>query len=116
MTAPVTIIPAHTFLTEEQARSTWLCPTARTFGTDPAKIHCRGAACAVWRWKPIMASDPRVLSAIKREMPEVMKEDPTVSETKARAMAEQRVMLNPRGYILNEKPEVGCCGLGGLPG
>lgn len=102
------------FVTPEDASQTLLCPISRTFGRDPLSATCRGADCAVWRWKPRLASDPEFVAAVKREEAVLAQEDGNGrSATLFHKKAVQRVLRNPEGYgIIREE---GFCGLGGLP-
>lgn len=54
-------------LTPQEAGETLLCPLARTFGSKEASLHCRGAACAVWRWERITTSHPNWKAAVLAE-------------------------------------------------
>ena len=101
------------FLTPEDAAKEWRCPLARTMH-EKHGAGCDGPACACWRWKPRMASDPEFTSAIKREMNALASEDgtnkPSISFHK---QAVDRVMRNPEGFGIER--EFGYCGLGGFP-
>lgn len=103
--------PSHC-LTPEDARETWVCPVARTFGDNPIK-NCRGDACPVWRWRPLLAADPRFTSAINREIEMLKGEKPNVTPAVLHKEAVAKVTNNPQDYMIPEGPEVGFCGLGG---
>ena len=106
------------FISPEAAKKDLLCPIARTFGGEPLKGHCRGPECALWRWKPAMASDPEFKSAIVREIAFLAEEreektGKPASKDLLHNEAVKRVMRNPEGHgIVREE---GYCGLGGLP-
>jgi hypothetical protein len=102
------------FVAPDAAKEGLLCPLSRTFGTDNLTSHCRGEACALWRWKPRLASDPEFQSAVKREQAVLAQEDGTGKASLVfHKKAVERVMRNPEGYgVVREE---GYCGLGGLP-
>lgn len=104
--------PSHC-LTPEDARAKWLCPLARTFGEAKVEANCRGDDCPVWRWRPLMAVDPRFTSAINREIEFLAGEKPNVKRELLHKEAVAKVHNNPRDYMIPEGPEVGYCGLGG---
>ena len=95
------------FTTQEDAQAALLCPLARTFGSKDLQATCRGAGCAAWRWRPLMASDAGYKEAV----------------AKAQAMKAERGTLTAAEYVnanradfgLPEEPFVGWCGLGGEP-
>lgn len=103
--------PSH-LLTPEAAQETWVCPVARTFGDKPT-VHCRGDVCPLWRWKPLLATDPRFTSAIQREIEMLSAEKPKVDRNLLHKEAVAKVTNNPRDYMIPTEPEVGYCGLGG---
>lgn len=94
--------------TPEDATSL-LCPLSRTFASKEASQGCKGPLCAVWRWKPLSAGDPRftaALAVIARELgggPHRTKEATAV------------LMADRAKYGVPTEPEVGFCGLGGTP-
>lgn len=101
------------FLTPDEAREKALCPLSRTFGTDKLSAKCRGEACALWRWKPRLASDPEFVAAVRREIA-CMQQDGEGSDAKLlHKAAVERVTRNPSGYGVVSTH--GYCGLGGLP-
>jgi hypothetical protein len=107
------------FVTPDEARKEWLCPLARTFGPEAKKgDHCSGNSCAIWRWKPPMATDPEFMVAIKREMMNLATEHQEATgkqrhHSTFHAEAVKRVSRNPSGFGIS--PELGFCGLGGKP-
>lgn len=106
------------FLTPEDASKKWLCPVSRTFGAKDLKQRCRGDDCALWRWKPRLASDPGYMAAILREAHvmanewnEANKDQKPRSHMVFEKKAIAAVTRNPEGYGVHR--EEGYCGLGG---
>lgn len=97
-----------TAMTPTEAAET-LCPFARTFGIPQAQKGCHGPACALWRWEPIMADDPRFVEAKAKAMEEL-----GGGATKHKE-AVARVMADPATYGVPTSPERGFCGAGGKP-
>jgi len=101
-----------TYRTPEEAAE-FKCPVARTFH-EKMTLGCDGSACILWRWKPVMASDPLFSSAVKREMAALAQEDgnnkPAISFHR---QAVERVGADPAGFgVVADR---GYCGLGGQP-
>lgn len=98
-----------TYLTEEEAAEK-MCPIARTFA-DGKSATCDGSECILWRWKPVHASDPLFMSAVKREMAMLAQDDgagrPMVSYHKP---AVANVAADPVGHGVVQTR--GFCGLG----
>lgn len=90
-----------------------LCPLSRTFGSDKLTAKCRGEDCALWRWKPRLASDPEFVSAVNREMACLAQDAGEKNPAKFHKQAVTNVMRNPSGYGVVQTH--GYCGLGGLP-
>ena len=90
--------------TPEQG-ATVLCPLARTFQSGPSNPHCRGPACAVWRWQPLPAGllTPHIAARMA---------DQGGKDHKAAAAW---VMDNREVLGIPLKPTHGFCGLGGQP-
>lgn len=97
-----------------------LCPHARAFGLPPEKLQagCRGPDCAMWRWLPMMADDPRFMSAVQREIAALMASrkgekkptDPNVYHK----TAVERVTKDPYAYTFPDpEKDRGYCGMGG---
>lgn len=101
------------FRTPDEARADMLCPLSRTFGTADLTARCRGEGCALWRWKPRLASDPDFVSAVKREIACMQQEGDNRQPNILHGKAVERVMRNPSGYGVVQTH--GYCGLGGLP-
>ncbi|MEL6467070.1 MAG: hypothetical protein AAFQ58_19080 [Pseudomonadota bacterium] len=105
------------YLTPAEASENWLCPLARTFGAAKAEKGCQGAACALWRTKKILASDPAFVSAVKREMAFQAQQEaeqtgkPAKPSTSYHKSAVATVGRDPEGHgvVATE----GYCGLGG---
>ena len=92
-------------MTPETASET-LCPFARTFGSPKSQEGCRGPSCAIWRWVPLQANDPRFVSAVAKLIDgNVLKHKEAVAE----------VMKDREAHGVPIKPEVGYCGAGGAP-
>jgi len=89
--------------------ATLLCPLARTFAAKEAVMGCRGPSCALWRWKPLMASDPRFAAALKTITAELGGGSNRLKEATAILMADRAK------YGVPTEPEVGFCGMGGNP-
>lgn len=92
-----------------------LCPLSRSFG-DTTHAGCRGGSCAVWRWAPHDAKDPRFVAAVSEESERLSREDekgrkPPVFHKTAVA----NVMADRAAHGLPTAPERGWCGLGGEP-
>lgn len=95
----------------EVARSEWLCPVARLWGdSTTVQARCRGDDCPVWRWKPLMATDPDYAAAVKKVMQEQF-EGKAVGHKAAVAYVQD----NLKELGLPERPFEGWCGLGGSP-
>jgi hypothetical protein len=101
--------------TPEDAAKRWECPVARTFGKTDTPM-CRGPRCAAWRFLPLLASDPSIVSAVQREMQAIADEQ---GEKKPAATyhkkAVERVMRDPSAYAIPSHHERGFCGLGPKP-
>ncbi|GIT90119.1 hypothetical protein JANAI61_05770 [Jannaschia sp. AI_61] len=89
-------------LSQEDAAKTWLCPLARTFGTQPLSQYCRGAACAVWRSAPRPTDD--AWRAAVKAVADQNREKPPFAKA-ARAVAD-----DPEGHGLGPWDK-GSCGL-----
>lgn len=102
--------------TPEDAAKRWECPLARTMHRPGENGMCKGDRCAAWRYLPMLASDPPVVSAIQREMQAMAEE---AGEKKAPATyhkkAVERVMRDPSAYAIPAHHERGYCGLAGKP-
>ena len=83
-----------------------LCPFARTFASSKSQEGCRGPSCALWRWVPIPANDPRIIGAIAKLM------DGNALKHKE---AVATVMKDRVAHGIPTGPEVGYCGAGGQP-
>jgi hypothetical protein len=81
-----------------------LCPFARTFGAPKAEAGCRGPSCALWRWVPIQANDPRFTAAVAKL---------TGGSAVKHKEAVAAVMADREAHGVPVKPEVGYCGAGG---
>jgi hypothetical protein len=102
-----------TLHTEAEAKAK-LCPIARVSGAKEPKAHCQGAACILWRWRPLMADDPRVQSAIAREIA-LLRGETKKPDAFYHKEALRRVMLDPNAYTYTTEKDRGWCGLGGKP-
>lgn len=102
-----------TYATPDDARKSWLCPLAATFAKPQSK--CRGDDCPAWRWRPLLSTDPRFTSAIEREILLLSGEKKNVNKNLLHKEAVAKVMADPRKYMIPTEPEVGYCGLGGIP-
>jgi hypothetical protein len=98
--------------TPEEAKAL-LCPFARTFIKEGpialADKGCKGPACALWRWEPISADDPRFVAAKARALEELG------GGATRHAAAVARVIANREAYGVPTSPERGFCGAGGKP-
>jgi hypothetical protein len=109
-----------TLLTATEATKR-LCPIARisarpSVKDDVVPANCCGPECVLWRWHPLMANDPRVLSAVTREMALLKVERPKAIPANLHGEAMKRVMANPEGFTYPDPDEdKGWCGLGGRP-
>lgn len=81
-----------------------LCPISRTFA-EPVKV-CRGDACPLWRWIPLLATEPAFKAAISKAISDGLNKHPA---------AVRHVMENRADYGLPTEPYRGFCGLGGRP-
>lgn len=92
--------------TPEEA-STVLCPLARTFAIpgQSADPYCIGPRCAVWRWIPMTASDPRFVAAVRQA------QEAGIHNRQAPG----HVLADKAAYGLPTGPEKGVCGMGGAP-
>lgn len=95
------------FITPDEAQKTTLCPLARTFGDDDLKATCRGPACALWRWQPLMASDPGYKEALVKAR--------DMKAERGTMTAAEYVNANRADFGLPTEPFLGWCGLGGEP-
>jgi hypothetical protein len=100
-----------TYLTPKDAGK-MICPIARCQGTEKVQPKCVGDKCILWRWKELMASDPRFMSAIKREEA-LLSGETGKSAAAVHKHAVANVMKYPEGYGVTR--ELGFCGLGGVP-
>lgn len=89
--------------------ATLLCPLARTFAGKEAVACCRGPSCALWRWKPLSANDPRFTAALKTIAQEIGGGPHRGKEATAILMADRAK------YGVPTEPELGFCGMGGTP-
>lgn len=107
-------------MTPEEAAKRLECPLARVMHKAGESGMCKGDACAAWRYLPLLASDPSVVSAIKRELLLIADE---YEDAKGRRpsndllhkQAVERVMRDPSAYCIPSHHERGFCGLGGHP-
>jgi hypothetical protein len=97
-----------TTMTPESAAET-LCPLARTFSLPQAQKGCHGPSCALWRWLPISADDPRFIAARAKALEELG------GGGLMHKAAVAKVMANREAYGIPTKPERGFCGGGGQP-
>ncbi|MBR9823064.1 MAG: hypothetical protein GYB51_18945 [Rhodobacteraceae bacterium] len=104
-----------TSLHPDEAGKQWKCPLDRTFGSAKASNYCQGAACAVWRWMPMAANDPRFMSAVQREIAALQAEEPTKSKDGLHKKAVARVAADPAAFTFPNETDRGYCGLGGKP-
>lgn len=81
-----------------------LCPFARTFAAKEAVPHCRGDACALWRWETITTSHPLWRDAVRKKADELGEKAPFPKA--ASWVAENKAAL---GIV----PTKGHCGAGG---
>lgn len=97
--------------------ATFSCPIARVSGEDPVDPQCRGDKCMFWRWVPIAADDPRVLSAITREIAILRGEagNEKKAEPTLRKEAIARVSKDPKAFTFPTDRDKGWCGLAGRP-
>ena len=108
-------------VTPEKAQTDLTCPLARTFGDENLQANCRGARCAVWRWTPLPAKDPRFVQAISNEMERLHakhKEEHPLSDRKPQGFHKEAVAnvnADLAAHDLPTGPERGFCGLGGEP-
>lgn len=103
-----------TSLTPADAQKTLLCPLARTFGAKTATAHCRGEACACWRWIPMTSRDPRFLSAVQREIALMKEERPNAKPELFHKEAVKKVQQDPDAYTFPDpEQDRGYCGVGG---
>lgn len=104
------------FVKEEDA-SGMECPVGRSISATVS--GCKGSTCAVWRWRPGLASDQDFVAAVKREMECLAQDEASATGEKPKPMisfhkqAVANVSKNPEGYGL--KRTEGYCGFGGLP-
>lgn len=94
--------------TPEYAKERWICPLARTFGDKPLQENCRGDDCPLWRWRPLLTSEPGYKDAVI-EAGKLHKDDRN-GKTPA-----EWVNAHRADYGLPAEPYVGWCGLGGKP-
>lgn len=88
-----------------QALKQVACPIARTF-KEGDTTTCRGAGCPVWRWAEPKC-DPAWVAAVKKAAKEIG------DNTPAKAKAAEHVNANRTKYGLQEKHDLGYCGMGG---
>lgn len=91
------------------ARAEWPCPVARLWGSQTVNPRCRGDACPVWRWQPLLASDP----AFKRAIQQTIAGEHHEGKAIPHATAVKWVMANREALGLPTVPTHGRCGLGG---
>ncbi len=107
-----------TLRTVAQARACH-CPIARVRGEEKPPAKCVGPDCILWRYAPILADDPRVLSAITREVTlmkgEVKPDEKQPADETLRKKAVAKIAANPDGYIIRDEKDRGWCGLGSRP-
>lgn len=96
-------MPAQT----PEAAAQLLCPLARTFAAPKPQEGCRGPSCALWRWQPIAANDPRVTAALAKIAKEL---GGGPNRTK---QATEILMKDRAAYGVPTEPEKGFCGAGG---
>jgi hypothetical protein len=83
-----------------------LCPFSRTFADKTAVAHCRGDACALFRWETVTTAHPLWKDAMQARIAETGEKVPYPKA--AKWVAENKVEL---GLV----PTKGYCGAGGLP-
>lgn len=104
-----------TVKTPEEARK-MPCPLGRTF-SEP-RATCIADDCPLWRWRGLVATDPRYHSAIQRyiatksvELREAGEKVPSEALLHKEAVAV--VSARPLEHHTPDRPERGYCGLGG---
>ncbi|MBT9385509.1 hypothetical protein KM176_16665 [Pseudooceanicola sp. CBS1P-1] len=102
-----------TSLHPEDAAKQWRCPLAKTFGAAKVTGFCAGDACAVWRWMPMSANDPRFVSAVQREIASLQEANPKATKVALHKQAVARVMADPNAFTFPNETDRGYCGLGG---
>lgn len=109
-----------TFITPKQARKDHPCPFARTFHEKKGG-NCDADKCIAWRWRPLAANDPRVLSAYTRVATEMMdderKKTPDTKKTIAsfHKASVAKVAAANEDFIFMTDDDRGFCGLAGKP-
>lgn len=93
----------------DTARAEWPCPVARLWGDEKVNPRCRGEACPVWRWQPLLAKDPGFVEAIRR----AMRGEFNNGKPWTHPVAVKWVMENREALGLPTAPTHGRCGLGG---
>ncbi len=93
-----------TLRTPEEAAQA-LCPFSRVFALPQASKGCHGPSCALWRWAPIPADDPRFVAAVKKLIAEGMTHRAAVAV----------VSKDREAHGIPTAPERGFCGAGGAP-
>lgn len=103
--------------TPDDAARDWLCPLARTFADPKTSLHCRGPACAAWRWIPVdVTKSTEWKSAVAAEIERMNAE--RASPAPAGALAAKAAVAVYQSRVALGLPEhsgVGYCGAGGAP-
>lgn len=107
-----------TLRTAKQAQAC-ICPIARVSGAEKPSAKCVASACILWRWADLLADDPRVQSAVVREVAlmrgETKEGEKPLSDDTLRKRAIARIAANKDGYIVRDENDKGWCGLAGRP-
>lgn len=85
-----------------------ICPIARIKPGQPS-ANCSAPDCILWRWLPIMTSDPRYVAAVRTE---AARQGGGIG---AHMQALAAVAADPEAFGVPSKPDHGFCGLGGEP-
>ena len=95
------------------------CPIARIRGEDKPPARCIGPTCMLWRYAPLLMDDPRVQSAIVREVGflrnETKGDEKPPADLALHKRAVARVNAAPDRYVIRDETDKGFCGIGGAP-
>jgi hypothetical protein len=104
-----------TYRTIKEAAA-FTCPIARVSGDEPTTSQCKGAKCAWWYWRMLPANDPRVLTAMEREMALLKAERPKAIPANLTNEAFKRVMADTTAFTFPDPAvDKGYCGAAGRP-
>ncbi len=100
--------------TPAQAREEWPCPLARTFDKKIGP-NCDADHCPMWRWIALSSSDPKFVSAVKKEQRRLADEEGRKNNGGLHKIAVKNVMADRPAHNVPEKPTHGYCGIAGKP-